>query len=256
MTKRTGATAPALPPAPREPRILHWDIESTALNATFGTILCIGWKWHADPAVTVATILDGKGKKDMLDDRTVVSRFAAAFNECDYHCTWFGDRFDLPMVRSKLIKHGMQPLAPKPSLDLWRTTRRLFKAHSNRLAVWQQFLGLPHEKTPLDFDHWLRAAQGSKPDLAYIVEHCEADVRVLEDVFNRFRPWLDNEPVRGLFTGAADEGSCPSCGSTNVRRKGYKVAATRTYQQYHCLACGHWFRGVRAVDVAKVRHTA
>lgn len=243
-----------LPPAPREPRILLWDIESTALNATFGTVLCVGWKWFNDPAVEVVSILDSKKKENMLDDRHVVERFSRAFNECDYHVTWYGDRFDLPMVRSKILKHNLPPLAPKPSIDLWKTSRRYFKAHSNRLQVWQQFLGLPHQKTPLDFDCWLKAALGDKAALTYIIEHCEADVRVLEDVFRRFRPYLENEPVRGLITG--DYCGCPSCGSNNVKREGFKTAATRIYQQWSCKACGRWYRDTRALEIAPTRTTS
>lgn len=238
----------------RQPKVLIWDIESTSLNATFGTVLCIGWKWLGEDKVYVSSILDRNKRRDMLDDKHVVEDFVKAFNECDYHITWYGDRFDLPMIRSKMIKHGMRPIAPKPSLDLWRTARRYFKSHSNRLNVWEQILATPDQKTPLDFDAWLKAAHGDKDSVAKVIEHCEKDVLVLEEVFLKLRPWLDNEPSASLFTGKKD--NCPSCNSESVQKRGFKVAMTRTYQQYQCNDCGKWFRSTRASAIATNRSTS
>jgi len=233
-----------------EPRILIWDIESTSLNATFGTILCIGYKWLGKPKVYVPSILDSQ-TEGMLDDSHLVQEFAKAFNECDYHTTWFGERFDLPMVCSKLIKYGMQPVAPKPHLDLWKTARKRFKLHSNRLQAWQQFLGLDNAKTPISFDAWLQAAHGDKKALAEVKHHCKMDVLVLEEVFQKMRPWLDNEPSRGLLTG--DHSGCPSCGSNDLEKRGFKVAQTRAFQQYQCRPCGHWFRSAKSLETAPFR---
>ena len=144
-----------------EPKILLWDIEATGLNATFGTLLCIGYKWLDDKKPTVLSILDG-AKGEMLNDKPLVKEFAKVYNEADYSITWYGDRYDLPMVRSKMLLHGLPPLAPVRSLDLWKAVRYRFKLHNNRLGSWQQFLGTAHSKTAIDFDAWLAAAHGSQ----------------------------------------------------------------------------------------------
>lgn len=238
---------------PHKPRNLLWDIESTSLNATFGTILCIGYKWEGEKAPTVISILDGKKKKSsMLDDKQVVRKFAEVFESADYHSTWYGERFDLPMLRSRMIKHELAPLPPKPHLDLWKTARYKFKLHSNRLMAWEQFLGLTEHKTAIDFDAWLNAAQGNKAAVAEVLDHCTKDVQVLEGVYNRLRPWMDVVPAYGLFSG--EEGVCPSCGSAATVRRGYKVAMTRMYAQFRCRDCGHWFRGCKALVTTQTRH--
>jgi uncharacterized protein YprB with RNaseH-like and TPR domain len=225
----------------KEPRILVWDIESTGLNATFGTILCIGWKWHGAKAVKCPTILDGQNK-DMLDDKALVQRFVEAFAECDYHITWYGKKFDHKMIQSKLIRHGLDPLPPKPHLDLWETARRHFRLHSNRLVVWQEFLDVAHTKTPIDFRAWREAALGSKKAMKDVVSHCIADVWVLEEVFDRLRPWIETEPARRLFHPQTHRVSCVSCGSHHVTKQGYKVSKTRKYQQWKCQDCGKWMK--------------
>ena len=235
-----------------EPKILFFDIESTGLNATFGTILCIGSKWYGDKKVATPTILDDN--KSMLDDKGLVKTFSKTWNEADYVVSWYGKRFDVPMIETKMLKHKLGPLAPKYHLDLWEAARKQFKLHSNRLAAFEQFLGTTDTKSAIDFDSWLRAAHGDKRAIAEVVDHCRRDVLVLEQVFDRLRPWLDKEPPRALFTGKQD--ACPSCGSSHIERRGFKVAATRLYQQLHCSDCGRWFRSTKALAKSDYRGMA
>lgn len=233
-----------------EPKILFFDIESTGLNATFGTILCIGYKFLSDPEVHVPTILDGRKRASMLDDKRLVERFAKVYNHCDYSVGHYSSRFDLPMIRTKLLKWGLPPLPPKPHIDTWWVARRELKLHSNRLAVLQDFLGCTAAKTPLKPDDWIQAAHGSKDALEYIVEHCRQDVLVLEEVFVKLRPLAKEEPNRVLFVPDAAD-SCQSCGSGRLTKQGYRVAKSRRYQQYQCQDCGRWCRSNYADKLAR-----
>lgn len=251
------------------PRILVWDIESTNLNATFGTILCIGYKWIDKPKVHVPTILE-HSKNGMLDDRGLVEEFARVYNEADYTTAHYGVRFDLPMIKTKLLKYGLPPLPPKPLIDTWWVARRELRLHSNRLATIAEFLGVKHAKTPIIFDDWLKAAHGDKKALKSVVHHCKMDVLVLEEVFLRLRPLMKEEPPRILFasqpsssaprrtsspshTRAATEPdlssvpTCPSCGSLHMQSRGLQVAKTRRYSRYQCQGCGKWSRSRQAV---------
>lgn len=233
----------------KKPRILLWDIETTNLTATFGVILCIGYKWRGESKPKIITILDDE-HRDMLDDKRLVKRFAEIFEQADWHVTWFGIGFDLKMLNSKLIQHGLKPLPPKPHIDLWKTARSKFKLHSNRLAVWEEFLGTSQKKTPITFEAWRRAALGDRKALRQVKEHCEIDVQVLEEVYERMKPWVDEEPRLQLVSAASDS-ACPSCGDLNITKRGYKVAATRIYQQYVCRVCGKWFRSKKAAKVGE-----
>ena len=227
-----------------EPRILFFDIESTGLNATFGTILCIGYKWLGNPKVHVPTILD-YSKSNFLDDRGLVREFAKVYEGADYTVGHYASRFDVPMIQSKLLRYNLPPLAPIPLIDTWRVARDTFKFHNNRLATIQGFLGLTHEKTPISFDHWLQAAHGNKKALRQVVEHCRLDVLVLEEAFVKLRPWIKNEPSRRLFS---DHGSCISCGSEALQARGFAIAKTRKYQRYQCTSCGKWQRDNKAAN--------
>lgn len=234
MTKRKPKVSPA--------KILIWDIESTNLNASFGTILCIGWKWYGEKKVHVPTILQHQ-KRGMLDDKHLVAEFARVFAECDYHVAHYGSRFDLPMINTKLAKYELNPLPPKPMVDTWRVARRELRMHSNRLQALAQYLDVAHQKTPISFDDWLNAAHGNKKAMREVVDHCEKDVLVLEEVFAKLRPWVREEPSAALFANIGDM-DCTSCGSSHVTRKGFKVSRTRRYQQWQCQTCGKWMRSV------------
>ena len=135
-------------------------------------MLCSGYKWFGHPRVYIPTILDHQKEgesTDMLDDHGLVKAFAKEFNSADYHVTWYGDRFDLPFIRTKLLKYGEPPLMNVPSIDLWWTARKKFKLHNNRPASWQEYLETDHNKTPIHFGDWRRAAFGNKAALERIV---------------------------------------------------------------------------------------
>lgn len=235
-------------PQNRGPRILLWDVETDGLQGDL--IMCIGYKWAGEKKTHLLRAED-YSREGLWDDKGLVSAFVKVFESCDYHVTWYGGGFDLPLLKSRMMKHGLRPLMPKRHEDLWKTARFKFKHYSNRLAAWQDHLNVKTAKTNVSASKWIKARYGHKPSLAYVYEHCIIDVDVLEKVFNHFRPWLEQEPAHGLFTGKKE--GCRSCGSKHLHQRGYKVAAGRTYRQYVCLDCGRWQRGTKAVNTVDMR---
>lgn len=229
-----------------EPKVLIWDIEATNLSASFGTILCVGYKWLGKPKVYVPTILDF-AKTGNLDDRGLVQEFSRVYTDADYSVAHYGSKYDLPMINTKLLKYGLPPLPPKKLIDTCMVARKELKMHSNRLEALAQYLGTNAQKTPITFDDWLMAAQGNAGAIKKVVLHCKLDVLALEEVFIKMRPMLREEPVRQLFTGDLD--GCPSCGSHNSQRRGFHVSHTRRYQRFQCQDCGKWTRARKAEPI-------
>ena len=225
-------------PAKKKPRILFWDIEATNLSAPFGTILCIGYKWLGEKTVLVPTIMDfSKGTR--LSDKGLVEHFAGVYNSADYTVGHYASRYDKPMISSKLVKYGLPPLRPIPMIDTWWVARRELKMHSNRLQAIAEYLDTKTSKTPITFDDWLQAAAGDKEAIKQVVRHCKADVLVLEEVFIKLRPLMKEEPARGLLVDVGG-GTCISCGSAHLHRRGWKVAKSRRFRQLQCQDCGKW----------------
>ena len=74
-------------------------------------------------------------------------------------------------------------------IDLLYQPRFKWKIHSNRLESVLDHLGAPDEftKTRIKPYHWVRALQGHKSSMDYIVHHCKQDVKALDWVFDRIK---------------------------------------------------------------------
>lgn len=220
-----------------EPRILLWDIETDGINAD--RVICIGYKFLGDRKPKLLRASDYQ-REGLWDDSGMIDAFSKVFATCDYHATWYGSRFDLPVINARIIQSGQKPLPPKPHLDLWKTARYKFKTGGgNRLAKWQDFLEISEEKTVVKPSIWIKARYGHEPSLKYIYDHCILDVDVLEGVFLKLRPWVEEEPARGLIVDV-ERGTCISCGSDMLTYQGWRVSKTRRYRQMQCQNCGKW----------------
>lgn len=231
-----------------KPRIIAWDIECTNLNADFGYILSASWMDLNGPREPKIVRIDGyKGfKTDRTNDKQLVRELAATLSEADIWVTWYGDRFDIPYVNTRLLWHELDLLPPIPSVDGWKAARNHLKLSSNRLANISEYLDVSR-KTPVVGWEWVRAGAGHQEALDYVVDHNIKDVIVLGEVYDRIRPVIRNHPNVNLIehstTGKPTRSPCPVCSSDRVHSRGYHVAKTRRSVRYQCQACGSWFRG-------------
>jgi hypothetical protein len=227
-------------------KLLSWDIESSDLVADYGRMLCLGFKTVGGRGKNARIISLGDYKSYEVDpthDKALVKEAAKILSDCDAWLTWYGSRFDVPFVNSRLIYHDLPPLPPIPHIDGWRVARSKLRLHSNRLASVSAFLDV-EEKTPIKPNVWVRAKCGHRPSLNYVIQHCKQDVIVLEQVYEHLKPLIDQHPNSGLFSGNAD--ACPACGGFHITRQGERVTKTRTYPRFQCQDCGMWLRGTKS----------
>ncbi len=228
------------------PKILFWDLETSDLNANWATVLCAGWKYPGVKPKLISTLDFPKAfKENPTNDYYVIKEFAKILADADMWVTWYGLGFDVKMMNTKLVEHGLPALPPVPHVDGWRIAKYKMKLNSNRLATVSQFLGV-EEKTPVKGKIWKRAISGHRPSLKYIEEHCTQDVIVLEEVYNRIKHLApEYHPNFNLILGKND--ACPSCGvEKRLTKGGMRVAQTGFYQRYLCGACGAWCRARQA----------
>lgn len=227
-------------------RVDAWDLECSALNANGGVILCCSIVDVANPKKAKTFRIDKyKGyRKDTLNDKGLVTDLVEYLNESDAWVTYYGARFDVPFLTTRVVHWNSQGAniaypANVPHIDLWRTARNKLKLHSNRLASVTQFLG-HGDKTPLDLPVWLRAAGGHKPSLDYIIEHCEVDATILADCYLTLLPLIGAHPHIGLLEGEG-RASCSNCGSPSTHKRGVYTTVASVRQRLSCTECGHWF---------------
>ena len=217
-------------------RKAFFDIECNHLNADWGLLICARIKWSDKKTIETFRITDHK-QASLNDDRGIAKAIRDSLEDADTIVTWYGKKFDVPYLQSRLLKWGETIMSPNIShLDLWATARYQLRLSSNRLANIERFLELDATKTPINQGAWIEALAGSKKHMKTVVDHCKQDVLMLEEAYNKMLPLIKNHPHVALKGGPSD--GCPKCGSISMEKMGYRVTKVRRYQRWRCLDCG------------------
>ena len=223
-----------------KPRILFYDIETTDLQADFGNMLAFGYKWLDEPDAHVISLLDTNkeclecGRVDAVSDKLLVAAAWPILASADAWVTWYGKGFDAKFLNTRVLDNGLTPLPPIPHIDLYFTAKCHLKLSSNRLANVQDFLNLPTVKTPLTKRVWRQAQAGHVPSIVYIIDHCEKDVLVLEEAYEKLKPYVRQHPYLGK------RGTCRVCNSTRLQRRGKVASRAGKFVRVCCMECGAW----------------
>jgi DNA polymerase elongation subunit (family B) len=164
----------------------------------------------------------------------------ALLTEADVVMHYNGDRFDLPRLNTEFVLHGHKPPAPYKSIDLYKVIKRNFQFTSNKLAYILDQLGLTGKVKNSGHDLWVRCLAGDPKAWAEMKRYNVRDVRVLEELYEKLRPWIKDHPHHGLYSG--EEDACPNCGGLDLRREGYTLTGMGRFQRYQCRGCGTWSR--------------
>jgi uncharacterized protein YprB with RNaseH-like and TPR domain len=227
-------------------KVLIWDIETSNLDADFGTLLCVGYKWLGEDEVHLISINDYKSfKHDPTNDKHLVRDFLKVYNEADLTVAYNGILFDRPWLIAKVMEHGLEIPPNIPMQDPYWCVKSNLRISRKSLQNVSYFLRLSAEKTPVEGKIWKRAAVGHEPSLEYIKEHCEADVHVLEEAYLYLRPLM-----RTHFRLSDDMGKCRYCNSSHIQSRGKQITKNKAPQRrVQCQKCGGWdVRTLKEVD--------
>lgn len=222
-----------------ESKVLLFDIESTHLDADFGTMLCVGWKWLGDKNVNLISLLDRPAKfaADPTDDKWAIREFMKIYESAQIAVTYNGILFDRPYLIAKTLEYNL-PLPPSiPMVDLYFTVKSNMRISRKNLWTVQKHLGLKNSKTGVDGKIWKKAQIGNVVAMRWIERHCKDDVLVLEEAYERLRPLVRTHPR----VAGGDLGKCRFCASDRLQRRGLQVTKTKgENQRVQCRDCGGW----------------
>lgn len=213
-------------------------------------MLCWAAKWEGKPKM-VSDVLTGH-EAVAQDDSRIVQSLADLIREADVVVAHNGDRFDIPMLNNRLLLLGLEPLGPVKTIDTLTLARKSFRLASNRLDYVATRLGVG-SKLPTSFDLWRQCYQGDEQALARMVKYNRHDVKILESVYHRLKPYVKGLP-RLVDGEMGKRGVCPSCGEDSLQRRGYHRTNASTFQRLVCTACGRWCRERVAEKAAKLAH--
>jgi uncharacterized protein YprB with RNaseH-like and TPR domain len=158
------------------------DIETTDLKADFGYMLtwCIG----GEGEITYGQIKPSEIKKGTFDKR-IVAELTKCMCKYDRLITHYGTKFDLPFIRSRAIKHGVEfpAFGEINHTDTWFMSKKLLKLRNNRLETICNHFGIASKGHRLIPDIWQRALAGDQKSLDFVLTHNAEDVESLEKVY-------------------------------------------------------------------------
>lgn len=240
----------------RLPKVLVFDIETSPLKAFvfqksiykanisddqvisewFG--LCWSAKWLFEDEIMSDKLT---GKEALAeDDKRITKSLWKLLDESEIAIAHNGDSFDIPNMNTRFIVNGMFPPSPYQTIDTKTVAKKQFGFTHNSLDGLAKIFGLG-EKKKTDFDLWVKCTEGDEQALKYMEEYNKEDVKLLEEVYLKLRPWIKGHPNLGLFV-ESDGPVCPNCGSEDVEWTGkFYFTQTGKYETYRC-SCGAYGR--------------
>lgn len=183
--------------------------------------------------------------REDLDELKLTLGLSALLDQADVVVAHNGVRFDVPKINTACLRNGIAPPSPFKQVDTFQVVKKRFKFESNSLEHVADHLDLPlkklkHKKFP-GFELWLECLRGNSEAWEEMKEYNIHDVLVLEQLYLKLLPWIDNHPNHGVIA-EEDVPVCPKCGSKHVQKRGFAHTTTGKYQRFVCNSCGGWGR--------------
>lgn len=239
------------------PKTLIFDIETAPMRAyVWGRwkqnislsqtisewfILCWSAKWLNSDDV-ISDCLTSEEAKEEFDYR-IVKHLWDLIDEADIVVAYNGKKADIPWMNTRFIYWGIEPPTTYKVVDPCETARKVFDFSSNKLDALAGYFNIPH-KMGTDFSLWDNACRGDGKSLNYMSLYCSKDVEILERVYLKLLPWVNNHPNITNLT-STNKVICSHCGSTDVRLlpNKYYYTALGKYSLYRCDKCHSLSKG-------------
>ena len=170
---------------PLNEKIGFWDIEASNLNANYGIMFCYAIKVGGKNKILERCIT--QKELGTCLDKEVVKQCIKDIEKFDRIVTFYGKRFDFPFLRTRAVINDLPFFNYGEVIheDLYFNIKYKFKFHSNRLQNACKVLLGDSDKTVIEPRYWVKAVQGDKKSLDYIVKHRRYDVQDLDKLYDK-----------------------------------------------------------------------
>jgi len=186
---------------PDEMRIGLFDIESTGLVGDFGCILCMVIKTFGSREKGQVFKVD-LDRRDLLEaEKEMLVEAIKVLESYQGLAGYYSTRFDMPMIRTRCMFHGIPAPKKIKHFDAYFTIRRTVNPTTRRMDRINEINRITDqtlpEKSRLGLAEWTGAMfRRDKQCLDYIVDHCEKDVDVLESIINKYIDFVPDRIMR------------------------------------------------------------
>jgi hypothetical protein len=177
----------------------------------------------------------------------------ALLDQADAVLTYNGKTFDVPHLNREMALAGLTPPSPYAHIDLYVVAKGQFRFISNKLEHVAEQFGVGTKIKHDGFGLWRRVLADDPKAQKSMEKYNKHDVVLLEGLYPKVKPWIKGHPNVALIDG---EGTCPTCGSDNMQRRGFSHTQTGKFQRWVCLDCGTWHRSGKRVEGSDLRRDA
>lgn len=198
-----------------------------------GGTICVGAKWLGEKQCFLFSDWEHGHEKMLAEVHEMISY-------ADAVVTYNGDRFDLPKLQGEFLLAGLGPTPPCTSIDVIKAVRK-FGFFVNKLAYIGPLLGVGEKIKTEGFTLWTSVMAGDEDAQKRMSKYCIQDVRLLEKLYLKVRPFIKNHPHLGQVGGK----QCGACGSSHLQSRGSRRTKAFKIQRIQCQSCGSWGDGTR-----------
>ena len=230
-----------------EPKILLFDIETSPnLAYSFGgkwevnvvafkkhfEILSFAYKYLGEKEVTCVSMAGQQ------NDLHTVRELRKILHEADVVIGHNVDSFDVRKFTARLAFYDLAPTKILSTVDTKKVARRYFGFNSNSLDDLGEYLGLGRKIKHEGIKLWLDVMADEPEAWRKMEEYNIQDVILLEQVYIRLRPWIQNHPN---IAKLKERNGCPNCGSDSVIKAGIRANTAGFRQQMQCKSCRGYY---------------
>ncbi len=215
-----------------------WDenISMAQLIEPPGRMICFGAQWLGERKVQFFSEWDD-GHDGMID------AVHDLLSQADAVVTFNGDKFDLPKINGEFLMRNLSPAPPIPSIDLYKTVKKM-GLPTARLAYVGPLLKVGEKMKNEGFPLWRAVDEGDPKAMKRMEKYCVQDVRMTTELYKYIRPYIRNHPHVANI-GEDKQGGCPTCGSDNLQKRGFRRTRLYRIQRLQCQDCGSWTHGAQ-----------
>lgn len=171
-------------------KICTFDIEATGLRGDYNSVLCVSIRPVGGEAMTFRITKPG-------NDRTVVQAASRLLSQFECWISYYGKGFDIPMLNTRLLKWGLEPIEKRPHIDMYYTLKCNLNTSRRSQAHLLDWLGVTDtgESTDVDnnsvrkmsvsADEWNRVLSNPAKAMPTMVKRCESDTLGLQALYLR-----------------------------------------------------------------------
>ncbi len=227
--------------APTKAFVWRFWQENVSVDQIIANSYMLTWaaKWYdKDKIMSDALYMD---EVEDESDMRIVESLAELIREADVLIAHNLDRFDYPVVNTRVAKHGLENLGVQTQIDTLKLAKKNFKFPHNSLDGIAAYFDLDR-KLKTEFKLWVDVVSGDQAALNRMLKYNKQDVKVLQDVFDHMKPYVKRLP-RLYDPSVDDEFCCVRCGQDeDFQRRGFYRTQSGNFVKLKCQVCGHYNR--------------